>query len=184
MTDHRVAKRYAEALFNVAQRNDVVKNVDADLLAIANQLKNDPSFRSFLYSPKVSREDKTRILEKLFSDRVTIATMYLLRLLLAKRRESEIEAIQEEFEALRRGYAKAVLVTYTSAQELPDAQRKKLVDKTTKVTGRSVEALFEVDPSLIGGVKIEYEDVMLDGTVRGNLDKLRGRLQYDLFKNA
>jgi len=184
MADTSVAKRYAQALFSTAQRHDVIPSVEDDLAAIANLLKNDPAFRDFLFSPKVSRDDKTKIIEKLFSDRVTILTMYLLRLLLTKRRETEIEGIREEYEALRRGHAKAVLVTFSSAEELPDDQRKKLVEKTKKLTGRTVEPSFVVEPALMGGVKIEYEDFMLDGTIRGNLEKLRERLRYDLFKHA
>ncbi len=58
------------------------------------------------------------------------------------------------------------------------------MEKTKKLTGRVVEPVFLVEPMLMGGVKIEYEDVLLDGTVRGNLEKLRERLRYDLFKNA
>ena len=184
MADNRVAKRYAQALFTTAKRHDVIPSVEDDLAAIANQIKNDPSFRDFLYSPKVSREEKSKIIDKLFSDRVTIITMYLLRLLLTKRREAEIEGIREEFEALRRGYAKAVLVTFSSAEALPEDQRKKLIEKTKKLTGRAVEPSFLVEPALMGGVKIEYEDIMLDGTVRGNLEKLRERLRYNLLKNA
>lgn len=184
MADNRVAKRYAQALFTTAQRHDVIASVEDDLAAIANLLQTDGAFRDFLFSPKVSRDDKTHIVEKLFSDRVTIITMYLLRLLLAKRRETELEGIREEYEALRRGHAKAVLVTFSSAEALPVDQQKQLIAKTTQLTGRSVEPAFVVEPALIGGVKIEYEDVMLDGTVRGNLEKLRSRLQYDLFKNA
>ncbi|HLK16254.1 MAG TPA: ATP synthase F1 subunit delta [Fimbriimonadaceae bacterium] len=184
MTDTSVAKRYAQALFTTAKRHDVIASVEDDLAAIANLLKNDAAFRDFLFSPKVSRDEKVQIIDKLFSDRVTILTMYLLRLLLTKRRETEIEGIREEYEALRRGHAKAVLVTFSSAEELPDDQRKKLVEKTKKLTGRVVEPVFLVEPMLMGGVKIEYEDVLLDGTVRGNLEKLRERLRYDLFKNA
>ncbi|MHB8634926.1 MAG: ATP synthase F1 subunit delta [Fimbriimonadaceae bacterium] len=184
MAEAGVAKRYAQALFSTAQRHDVIASVEADLAAIVNLLTNDPAFRDFLFSPKVSRDDKARIIDKLFSDRVTIITLYMLRLLLTKRREGEIEGIREEYEALRRGHAKAVLVTFSSAEELPEDQRKKLVEKTKTLTGRVVEPSFVVEPALIGGVKIEYEDFMLDGTVRGNLAKLRERLRYDLFKNA
>ena len=77
-----------------------------------------------------------------------------------------------------------MLVTFSSAEELPDDQRKKLIEKTKKLTGRTIEPAFVVEPALMGGVKIEYENFMLDGTVRGNLEKLRERLRYDIFKNA
>ncbi len=184
MAEHAVSKRYALALFNIALKNDVITSVADDLRAISGLMENDPAFREFVLSPTVSRDEKTQIIEKLFSDRVTILTMYMLRLLLRRRREAEIEGIQFEYEALRRDHGKAVLVTYSSAEELPDDQRKKLITKTETLTGRSVDPLFVVEPTLMGGVKIEYDNFMLDGTVRGNLEKLRERLRYDLFKNV
>jgi F-type H+-transporting ATPase subunit delta len=184
MADHVVAKRYALALFNTALKNDVVVSVADDLRAISGLMADDAAYREFILSPKVSRDEKMKIIEKLFSDRVTILTMYMLRLLLTRRRETEIEGIQDEYEALRRDHAKAVLVKISSAEELPEDQRKKLVEKTKKITGRAVEAEFVVEPSLMGGVKIEYDNFMLDGSVRGNLEKLRERLRYDLLKNA
>ena len=184
MADHVVEKRYALALFHTALKNDVIASVADDLRAISGLMADDPSYREFILSPKVSRDEKMKIIEKLFSDRVTILTMYMLRLLLNRRREAEIEGIQTEFEALRRDHAKAVLVTISSAEELPEDQRKKLIEKTKKITGRAVDPLFVVEPALMGGVKIEYDNFMLDGTVRGNLEKLRERLRYDLLKNA
>lgn len=182
--DARVAKRYAEALFNTARERDVIASVEDDLKAIAGLLENDPSFRDFLLSPNHSHEDKVAISERLFADRVTALTMSLIRLLLHKRRETEIIGIRDEFETLRRGHAKAVFVTITSAEALPNDQRKELIERMAKLTDRKVEAEFVVEPALLGGVKLEYENSVVDGTVHGNLRKLRTRLHRDLFQSA
>lgn len=184
MQDLRVAKRYAQALFTIALKNDVVTSVESDLDAIVGLLHNDAGFKDFLFSPYVSREDKVQISEKLFSDRVTILTMYLLRLLLAKRRELELEGIREEFASLRRGHSKAVHVTITSAEELSADHQKQLIAKAAKMSGRDVEPDFVVEPALIAGVKVEFENLVVDGTVRGNLMKLRENLRANVFHNA
>jgi F-type H+-transporting ATPase subunit delta len=182
--DQKVAKRYAKALYDVAARNNVVNEVESDLDSINGILKADPKFAGFLLNPRISRDEKVSILEKLFSDRVTALSMQLLRVLLKKRREAEFGAIRDEFVSLRRQYGQVLFATVTSAQELPDDQKKKIQDRLASESGKQVEAVFEVEPSLIGGVRVQYGDYILDGSVRGSLNRLRDTLRYQMLNQS
>src|SRR5688572_3155671 len=133
--DQRVAKRYARALFTTAVKLDVVESVEADLAAIVNLLQRDDQFRDFLLSPRVGREEKVQITYKLFSDRVTAVTLQALRLVLDKRRETELEGIRDEFAILRRQHGNVLYAIVTTARELPDDQRKALEDRLRSNTG-------------------------------------------------
>ncbi|HEY0866566.1 MAG TPA: F0F1 ATP synthase subunit delta, partial [Fimbriimonas sp.] len=75
MHDARIARRYAQALFTTALRYDVVKAVEEDLEAISRLIETDKSFRDFVMAPYTSREEKAKIAERVFSDRVTALTM-------------------------------------------------------------------------------------------------------------
>ena len=90
MEDLRVGRRYALALFETAHKFDVIASVEEDLNAIVALLERDDEFTSFLVSPYTSRDEKLQIIDKLFSDRITALTMQLLRLMLEKRRETDI----------------------------------------------------------------------------------------------
>jgi F-type H+-transporting ATPase subunit delta len=180
--DTRVAKRYARALFNAAENAKVVEAVEADLDAIHGLNVNDAKFRGFFASPRISREDKIRIADKLFSDRVTALTMAMLRLMLNKRRENEFDAIREEFVRLRRERGEVLYAVVTSAVELTAQEREALLAKLASQSGKRVEADFRTDSSLMGGVKVAVGNYVLDGTVRGSLNLLRDRLKYDLLK--
>jgi len=92
MVDTKVAKRYARALFNAARKGGVIEGVETDLNAIAHLVEVHPEFRGFLESPRISRDDKIAIAEKLFSDRTTALTMSMLRLMLAKRESMSSKA--------------------------------------------------------------------------------------------
>ena len=173
--DARAAKRYAKALFQAASKADVIDSVESDLNAIANLLETHEQFRGFLHNPRISRDDKTAIAERLFSDRITSLTMSLMRLLLAKRRENEFEGIREEYVQMRRAQGAVVYVIVTSAAELDRAQKDAIISK-------KVEADYRVDAHLIGGVKVAVGDYVLDGSVRGSLNRLRDLLKYDLLK--
>lgn len=182
MRDHRIGRRYATALFETALKYDMVKSVEDDLAGIDALLENDPEFRNFLIAPYTSREEKIGILDRMFSDRITALTMQALRVLLEKRREAEIPAVREEYVAMRRKHEGATYVHVTSAEKLDDEQRTALLAKLTTVLARTIEADFDIDPLMIGGLRVAYEGNVMDGTARGSLIKLRERLKYDLLK--
>lgn len=184
MHNNKVAQRYAEAIFHVAQAQKAVAEVEADLLALADLLTTSESFYRFIKSPDVPREDKIRIAGKLFDGKGSKLGRDSLLLLIRKGREGELKGVYEAFADLRRQLERTVHATVTSSVALDKKEQAALVKKTEKLTGQKVEARFVVEPSLLGGVRISYENVVVDGSVRGNLDKLRDRLSTDLLVSA
>lgn len=182
MAESKVARRYATALFNTALKNDVVKSVEDDLSAISGLFVNDPKFRDFMLSPQVGRDEKIKIAERMFSDRVTALTMQALRVMLIKRRANEIVGVREEFVALRREHGSIAYIVVTSAEAMEPDQKNALVAKLESKIGKKVEADFKIDGRLIGGVKVQIGDFVLDGTVRGSLRRLGEKLRRDVLK--
>lgn len=182
--DTKVAKRYARALFAAALEENNLAGVEDDLNGIAAALAAKPDFRRFLFSPATASEAKLQMVERVFSDRVTALTMSLLRLLLDKRRIEEFEFIRQEYIALRRQHDRIVYAVFTSARPLDEDARAALVAKLERSLGKRVEAEYEVDPRVLGGVKVQYDNFVLDGSVRGSLDRMRDDLVRDLLKQA
>lgn len=160
----------------------MIEAVESDLNAISHLVDSHPDFRGFLESPRISRDDKISIAEKLFSDRVTALSMGLLRVMLNKRREGEFAGVRREFISLRRDEGNVLYANVTSATELDDSQKKAIVAKLEEKSGKKVEADFRIDPALIGGVKVAVGNFVLDGSVKGTFNRLRDRLKYDLLK--
>lgn len=182
--DQKVAARYAKALFLTAQKRDLVQSVEDDMAAIANLVENNSEFRGFLMSPQLAREEKIQIAERLFSDRVTALTMQALRLLLEKRREVEFTAVREEFVRLRREQGNVLFAVVTSADAMDEEQKVTLLRKLEQSSGKRVEAEFGIDRSLIGGIRVAYGNFVLDGSVRGSLNRLKTTLRYDVLKRT
>lgn len=180
--DLRVAKRYARALFSAASKNGIVDAVEADLNAITGLLENHESFGDFVHTPRINREDKIQVLDRVFSDRATALTMQALRLMMHKRRESELGALRNEFARLRREQGEVLYAQVSSVIELTDAQKKALVDKLATKSGKRVEAEYRVDPTLVGGIKVALGNYVLDGSIKGSLSRLKEALRRDLLK--
>jgi F-type H+-transporting ATPase subunit delta len=182
--DGRVAKRYGAAFFAAAKKAGVVKDVETDLKDVLAIQQTDEKFRDFLLSPEVRRDQKRAILDKLFADRIGALSMECIRLLLAKRREDLLPEITEEYDALRRQDERVIYARVTSAAPMSDNEKKALLAKLTREIGKTLEPEFAVDPTLIGGVRVAYENMVLDGSVRGGLAQLRTALQQDLTTKA
>ena len=85
---------------------------------------------------------------------------------------------------LRRSYQKRVYVLVTSTELLTDSQKQQIEQKLEKLTGEDIEPDFRIDPTLMGGVRVQYGDYVLDGTIRGALRRLRDRLRIDVLKQS
>ena len=181
MNDTRVARRYAKALFGAASASSAVTAVESDLNNIVNSLQNDSRFAEFIDSPRSSRDDKHALLTNVFGDRAAGLTMQVLRIMLDKGRESEIENVRDEYVALRRESEGVLLATVTSSHELDEAQKQALTAKLIQQLNKKVETVFRIDTSLIGGLRVAYGDYVLDGSVRGTLSNLRERLRHDVL---
>lgn len=182
MTDGRVARRYARALYNSAKKADIVQSVEDDLSLITTVGSSSPAFKRLLANPSATKEYKLEVFGKAFSDRVTAMTMHFLRLLLDKGREDDINLIKLSFQELRRQDQGVIQAVVTTTIELTEAERRKLIDKLTRASGKTIEAQFEVDSSLIGGIRVAYDNFVLDGSVRGAIGRMRDTLIYDVLK--
>lgn len=184
MTDSRVAKRYARALFNIALQQDILQSVEDDLTGVCAVIAHSKDLKHFLGSPNRTREDKMKLLEGIFSDRVTALTMHTVRLLLKRRREVMLELVKLEYLKLRRDHDMVTHALVTSASPLDQPHRDRIVAKIEAATKKRVEAEFVLDPKLIGGVKVMYDNFVLDGTARGYLNRMKNHILYDVLKQA
>ena len=184
MTDSRVAKRYAQALFNIALSQEILQSIEDDLTGICAVVAHSKDLKEFLKSPNHTRVEKIRLLEGVFADRVTALTMHAVRLLLKRSRVQLLEQVKIEYLQLRREHDCVTFAVFSSAEPLDDARKQNLVAKIGAATGKKVESEFEVDPRLIGGVKVTYDNYVLDGTARGYLNRMKERILYDVLKQS
>lgn len=182
--DGRVAKRYARALFNASKAEGMVAAVDADLTVVAGTIQSSAGLRDFMARPSTGELDKLALFDKVFGDRITSLTHSMLKLMVQKRRDENITAVSKAFSELRRRDEQVTKAVVTGAVPLDGDAKKKVVAKLEGDLGHKVEAEFHVDEALIGGVKIVYDDIILDGSVRGQLDKMRDKLIYDVLKQS
>jgi len=166
------ARRYAEAAFEIAERDDSMEAWLA-ALAIAEERLVDPEVTRLLSNPSIAATSRIEVLERILDDDVTGAQRNLLALMVRRGRFEQLPAVIREFRRLyrlREGIAEA---TVTSAATLDSAELEALQTRLEAMTGKSIELSQEVDPALLGGVQVRVGDQLIDGSVAGRLERLR-----------
>ena len=166
---------YARALFEAAQDEKRIDEVDRDLGAFAEALDESPELQGFLANPQLEPAAKADVLAQLTQGADELVAN-ALRLLAEKGRASEIAQVYEEFRAFVDRARGRVAVELTTAHELSDDEARTIVDKIEKASGRTVEATRVVDPGLIGGMILRAGSLRVDASVRGRLERLRREL--------
>ncbi len=170
-----VARRYAEAAFEIALRDDTV-DVWLDQLTRLGQATTDGSVVRTLENPNVPIESRHKALMAVLGDKGLPKVGNLLGLVLRRRRVDSLGEIAREFRRLYNRRAGIVEATATSALPLADAEVDALRARLEQRTQGKVELEMKVDPQLLGGVQVRIGDLLIDGSVRGRLERLRGQL--------
>ena len=126
----------------------------------------------FLFSPYFSSEEKRDGVKKIVSD-ADERFVNFLELLAERHRMPALFRIKREFDALWADEHKLLPVTVTSAIELDESLVDEIGKRIEEQTDRQVELSSNVDPEVLGGLKVQVGNMVLDGTVRNRLERLR-----------
>jgi len=170
----RAARRYARAVFELAEQE---RNVDewARRLAAVRQLMSDPDVASVLTNPTIPTEQRMALVSgapHVFDPEAT----NLAKLLIDSNRVREVGGIEEEFQRLADDAAGRVRATVTTAVELTPRDRDRVEEELSKRLGKEIRMHAVVDPRILGGLKLQYGDRLVDASVSTRLQQLRRRL--------
>jgi F-type H+-transporting ATPase subunit delta len=169
------ARRYAEAAFQVATRDGSVDTWRSELDAAAT-LGADPRLTRILANPAVPLETRTAAAKATFGEIVGQPVLNLINLMLRRGRIDQLPRIAAEFRRLDDVRQGITVATATSAAPLTPDELTALMARLEQMTGGRVRLDTQVDPSLLGGLIVRVGDRLIDGSVRGRLERLRNRL--------
>ena len=172
MANEKLARRYALAIFSLASEGDAVERIGRDLRAILDGFDKSPEAKRFFESPVVAREDKERAFLATFKGRVDPIALHALLLIVRKRRERMLGEIVAEYAKLEQRARGTEPLLVTSAEALRAEDLRSLVGRLERLYGKRFEVTQEVNPALIGGVRVTVGDKRFDGTVAGRLAEL------------
>ncbi len=182
MSLQRVAFRYAKSLIEMAQEQNKLEKVKEDIDDFLQALKNR-DFELLLKSPVVKEDKKSSIFKAIFEGKMDELTLRFFDIVLRKHRSDVLPEIAKEFVHQYKGIKHITEVKVTSAvplsEDLLEAIQQKL--KSSGLTDENIEIQTEINPNLIGGFVLQFEDKMYDASIAYKLAQLKDDFDDNLY---
>lgn len=180
-----IAKKYAQALLELGHEQNILDILYEELKAVTGILSQEKDLQRILYHPQISSEQKKEIWQKLLQGKSHQLTLNFLLLLAERKRDEFLLEIFQEFESAIREERKISLAEVTTAVELDDDQKGKLLEKLVKMTGKEkIELETKVDPRIIGGIIVKVGNVLIDDSIVKHLTSLRKKTKEIQLKGV
>jgi len=173
MQETTVARNYAEALFDLAQRDDDLELYAQQLGLFADLVEAENDFRLFLASPQIEPSEKKKVVRDVFEGHVPDRLLRFLYVVIDKRRTRVLPEMAAEFKAIVNQHFGRLKVDITLASEPDEALKEELKERLGRMLEKEILPRFRIDPRIIGGVVIRVGDSFMDGSIRNRLHRLR-----------
>ncbi|WP_130538434.1 F0F1 ATP synthase subunit delta [Thiomicrorhabdus indica] len=167
----KIARPYAEAVFALAKEEQSLA-AWSDQLANLSAIAADQAMQVLMDDPSRSQAEILSVFEAVMGDKLTTQGKNLLAAMAENKRLQALTEVSGQYEALKAEEEKRVRATVVSAFDVTDEQKNKLSAALNAKFDAEVEITYEVDASLVGGIKIMVGDWALDGSAQSQLNKL------------
>ena len=176
MKQSRETKKYAQAVFIVADEADQLTDTIQRMDILLNIYTSSPEFRLFLQSRRISPAEKMKILKKVFMDILSDLELELLNHLLEEGHIQLLVAVIKKFGFITQSVKTSLKVSISTAEQMNPEELSNIVMIIEQKLGKKVDAEALVDPEILGGVKFRIGNTIVDGSIATRLQKLGNSL--------
>jgi F-type H+-transporting ATPase subunit delta len=177
MSIGKIVEPYAEALLELANSNDSLKETTNDMNIVSQFLVNSSDLKKFLGNPLITREAKKNVIKDILGEQINPKTLTFLMLLVDRGRISLLDTVAQRFLELSYKTEKIEIAKITSSIQLSADQQKSIAEKLKTITGaKQIKLALKVDPALIGGFTVEIGSKLIDTSIRGQLKQISNLL--------
>lgn len=172
-----VSKTYAQALFELAVEEDKTASFLEETAGLLEVIRTNAEFGQFMNHPKIPKESKIEVVKNVFDGKLSKELVGFLVTIVEKDRYAEIEGILDEFIAAVKEYNHIGTAYVTTAIALNNQEKQDIESRLLATTKyKTIECVYDVDETLIGGMVIQMGDRVVDSSIRTKLDKLQREL--------
>ena len=162
----QIAKEYAEALFGLAAEAGDTRRIGDALKEASDMLRRYPEYMELLASPAVHKDERAKLVDEAFGPVFPEYVVSFLQLLCRRGRIRSLDACIEAYEALYRASMHTAAARITSAVALTEQEKTSLMQKLHSTYGYKVLPEYIVDASIMGGLIVEMDGRVIDGSLR------------------
>ncbi len=183
MEDYRININYAKALFIVAADTNQLDTVNDDM-RLVNSVCAENHLLNVVFANPVIREDKKiAILKDLFESRISKISMLFLVFVVRKRRAVNLKGISNAFVELFRKDRNIVLAQLVTATEIDDEAMQSVCKAVGEFTQMDVELKAKIDPDILGGFSVAFNNNMYDARISTQVAKMRKEFSKNVYES-
>ncbi len=168
--------RYANSLFELAKEAKKCDEIYNQLNILCNIFEKNSDIKHFFANFSISKKEKFKLIEQDFGTDFNIYIINFFKLLIDKYRIQFLPKIFSEFKILYNNYKNIKQVTVISAIKLSVENKNKIVNALKAKLNTAIDLVEVIEPTLIGGLIIKYDDKMLDASLKGKFKNLKKKL--------
>lgn len=172
MDKEAIAKRYASAIYDIAESSDKIGEIREALNILAENYNEDEEFKVFLLDPSIKYDEKVEYLHKSFNF-ISEDAFKIINYLVKKGRVSLAEKIRDSYLKIYYEKNNKILVNATFTKELSDNQRETLMKKLEEKYKKKIVLNLSVDEELIGGGIIKIGNKVIDGSIKSQIENIK-----------
>ena len=172
MDKEAIAKRYASAIYDIAESSDKIGEIREALNILAENYNEDEEFKVFLLDPSIKYDEKVEYLHKSF-DFISEDAFKIINYLVKKGRVPLAEKIKDSYLKIYYEKNNKILVNATFTKELSDNQREALMKKLEEKYKKKIVLNLSVDEELIGGGIIKIGNKVIDGSIKSQIENIK-----------
>lgn len=165
---------YAKALFDLAKEKNQIASIKSDVLILRKICVENSDFKDLISNPTISNESLVGIVQKLFSNKLQNETLQFLQLLIKKGRLNLLEAICETTIHFINQEENIIQVKLTTAAAISDSEKNAIATKF--LSNQKFEMENIVNPEIIGGFVLEYNNKILDNSVSHQINQFKNQI--------
>ena len=175
----QVGSVYGEALYELACSEDLEKTILDEMTALDEGFRQEPEFIKLLGSHSIPKAERTKVLDDSFRGKINQYLLNFLKILTEKGYMHHFPHCCESYEKHYNEDHNILSVKAVTAVPLSEKQAQALTQKLTRTTGKTIVLTNRVDPTCLGGVRLDYDGQRLDDTISHRMDSVR-----ELLKNT
>ncbi len=170
-----VSKRYAKALFDICIEENTIDRVAEDATQLLDLYKED-DFKLMIEHPNLSSDEKFNIIKNAFGEHLVDTLYGFFHVVFSKNRENNIYDILTAFISFVDEHKGLTVATVTTPFELTDAKIEQIKSKLSVKLSKKVDVNVVVDKSLIGGLIINVDGLLIDTSIKSSIKDLNKQL--------
>ncbi len=167
-----IGKRYADALFEAGSDLNKIEDFYGELEILESAFTSEEKLIQILSHPKIKKQEKKDLVDKIFKESVSQEILNFLYILIDKNRESNILDIIGIYRDLYYNYKGILRVLAITAMPMKEASRERLASVLEEKLNKKILIRNKVDEDIIGGIRLEIEGKLIDGTIKGKLEAM------------